>query len=30
MTEDEIILMHILQCRPIDLALNKFVLTDLP
>ncbi len=26
--EDEIILTHILQCRPIDLAINKPVLTD--
>jgi len=28
MTEDEIILTHILQCRPIDLAINKPVLSD--
>jgi release factor glutamine methyltransferase len=28
MTEDEIILTHILQCRPIDLAVDKPVLTD--
>src|SRR5580698_4766910 len=27
MSEDEIILTHILQCRPIDLALNKPALT---
>ena len=27
MTEDEIILTHILQCRSIDLVLNKPVLT---
>ena len=27
MTEDEIILTHILKCRPIDLALNKPALT---
>ena len=29
MTEDEIILTHILQCRPIDLVLNKPALTAL-
>jgi release factor glutamine methyltransferase len=28
MTEDEIILTHILQCRPVDLVVNKPVLTD--
>ena len=28
MTEDEIILTHILQCRPIDLAVNKPALTN--
>ena len=27
MSEDEIILTHILQCRPVDLVLNKPVLT---